>query len=50
MKTEKELEELKKELEELNKKLTELSEDELEAVTGGVVASGGIHVWFNPSL
>ena len=45
MKTKEELDALKEEYESLNEKLAELTEDELEEVAGGVVASGGIHVW-----
>ena len=45
VKTKEELQELKKAVEALNKKLAELTEEELKQVTGGVVASGGIHVW-----
>lgn len=45
MKTAEELNAIKEEYESIKKKLEELNEEELEQVTGGVVASGGIHVW-----
>ena len=45
MKSKEELDALKSELQTISKKLAELSPEELELVTGGVVASGGIHVW-----
>lgn len=50
MKTEEELKKIKEEYEELQKKLEELDDEELKQVTGGVVASGGIHVWHSPAL
>ena len=45
MKTKEELNVLKEEVETLDKKLKELNDEELKQVIGGVVASGGIHVW-----
>lgn len=45
MKTKEELDAIKEEYERLNEKLADLTEDELEQVTGGVVASGGLHIW-----